>query len=61
LSNNDHALDAKNRVKVLLLEIAAFIKESGLSKEDFDSVKSKYKALNFWYDDCYELLVKETL
>jgi 6-phosphogluconolactonase/glucosamine-6-phosphate isomerase/deaminase len=61
LMNNEGALHAYNREKALLLEIATYVKESGLSKEEYDSVKIKYPALDFWYDDCYELLVEETL
>jgi len=59
LMNNGYYLKAHNREKALLLEIATFVKESGLSKDEYDSVKIKFQALDFWYEDCYELLVEE--
>lgn len=51
--------EAKNKAKALLLELSILVKEQNITKEEFDSVKDKFQGLDFFYEDCYELLIKE--
>lgn len=59
--NNGYADVARSKEHQFLLQIATFVKESGFTKDEYDSVKIKYQALDYWYEDCYELLVEETV